>query len=179
MVYQNINTEEDLLEFLNTFDYGIKTKEDVYLYDDANNHLDKWKTKDVNNLIKDRVGICYDLVEIERDWFSKHHYKFMTLLLIFLLDYQNPYPTHTLLIYEKNNKWYHFESADFFNRGIHEYNSFDELIENVKKKQIVSANLEQSEIKDTLGVFIYDKPNLNESFTEFLDNIIDKGKRIC
>lgn len=179
MNYNDIDTEEELLNFLNTFDYGIKTDKNVYLYDDANNHLDEWKIKEVSDLINDKVGICYDLVEIERDWFTKHGYNFKTILLIFILDYENPYPTHTLLAYEKNNKWYHFESADFYNRGIHEYNTFDELIESAKKRQIVDANLEKSEIKNSLQVFLYNKPSLNESFHEFLDNIIDKGESIC
>lgn len=177
MNYQDVNTEEELLEFLNAFEYGIMG-EKVYLYNEVHEHLDEWKIKNVDTLIKEKVGICYDLVEIERDWFAKHKCHFKTIFLIFLLDYENPYPTHTFLAFEKNNKWYHFESADLFNRGIHEYSTFEELIESAKKHQISCANLEHSEIKNTLTVFEYDKPNLNESFLEFLDNIIEKGKII-
>lgn len=177
MLYNDINSVEDLLEFLNTFAYGIKGTK-TYLDDNANNHLDEWKMKDVDTLIKDKVGICYDLVEIERDWFTKHDYNFKTILLIFALDYVNPYPTHTLLAYEKNNKWYHFESADFLNRGIHEYDSFEELVKKAKERQIFFANLEDSSIKDCLKVFVYDKPQLNATFIEFLDNIVDNGEEI-
>lgn len=178
MNYDNINTEEELLSFLNTFEYGIKNDSNIYLDLETNNHLDEWKIKEVNTLINDKVGICYDLVEIERDHFSKHDYNFKTVLLIFLLDYENPYPTHTLLAFEKNGKWYHFESADFFNRGIHEYNSYEELLLAAKKRQIEYANLTTSEIKNTLAIFEYNKPHLNASFSEFLDNIIEHGKKI-
>lgn len=178
MNYSEIRTEEELLNFLNTFDYGIKTKTNTYLDDDTNNHLDEWRVKEVSTLIEEKVGICYDYVEIERDWFRRAGYNFKTILLIFLLDYVNPYPTHTLLAFEKNNKWYHFESADFSNRGIHEYDSFEKLVDGVKEQHIIYANLEHSEIKNRLGVFIYDKPPLHENFGGFLDNIVDKGKRL-
>ena len=45
------------------------------------------------------------------------------------LDYNNNYPTHSFLIFkDKDNSWNWFENSDFENRGIHRFNSIDELL---------------------------------------------------
>ena len=39
---------------------------------------------------------------------------------------------HTFLLYKENNKWYHFEHSDKSKRGIHEYKSINDALENIK-----------------------------------------------
>lgn len=175
MNYQDIKSIEELYDFLNTFKYGIKVGESVYYNDDVNEHINKWHLQSVEDIVKNKIGICYDFVEVERDWFLRQGYHCLTIFLIFAVDYENNYPTHTLLAYEHQNKWYHFEVADYLHQGIHEYTSLDELINQVMINQINYANLNNSEIKNKLKVYTYDTPKLNCSFIEYIDSIIDNG----
>lgn len=176
MNYQDIKNVKELYDYLNTFKYGVSLDK-IYYNDEVNQHIGMWKLRDIEDIISSQVGICYDFVEIERDWFTKHHYKFVTIFFIFAVDYENSYPTHTLLAYEENNKWYHFEVADFYNRGIHEYNSLKDLVATAKNRQITCANLSDSEIKNNLEVYIYNQPKLNSSFTEYIDSIMEQGEK--
>ena len=73
---------------------------------------------------------------------------------------------HTFLTFKKNDKLYWFEHAWTDLKGIYEYNSLDELFEDIKDKY------EEFELKfkckrDKLNIYEYSKPKYNLSPTEF------------
>lgn len=180
--YNNIKGSNELLDFMNKYIeygfYGINNK----IYDSCNSNFqnafnDYYILSDKNRVLKYRLGVCYDQVELERDWFSKNNYKFKTYFIWFLLPYNNNYFTHTFLIYKYNNKYYYFEHSDSNNKGIYEFNSNIDALNYVKEKHILNnknnGNKIDSNILNSLEIREYNKPNSNISFNSYIDFILD------
>lgn len=179
-----IDRVQDLLGYMDqNIIYGYLTKDgEVVRYDDPN-FEDDWFNKyvlssalDVDN---NKVGNCFDQVEFEREWFIRHGYNVKTFFEFVNVPYDNEYETHAFLAYEDDGKWYYFENADFFNRGIYKYDSLDDLLldtYNRYLKNLEKYRLNENEIS-LIEVIEYDKPKEHSSFAEFFD-FITKNKDV-
>lgn len=186
MKYENVNSPNELMSFMNSIEYGFVdsagNKYGSWNEDEFEKNVQtKWHLSSPERLIEVGYGHCFDQVELERDWFSKHNYNYKTFYIMFLFDHPNDYSTHTFLVYEDNNKWYLFEHSDFYDRGIHEFNSLkDALI--YKMNLHIEYNKKYNQVGEEeinhLRVFEYDKPISNLSFNDFIDFILDNGKDI-
>lgn len=183
MKYEEIKSPEKLLSFMDIIEYGF-VDEDGKKYGSWNeeefekNVLTKWRLSSPTELINNGYGHCFDQVELERDWFTKNNYNAKTYYIMFLFDKPNDYSTHTFLIYEDNNKWYIFEHSDYFDRGIHEFNTLNDALIYKMNKHIEynkKYNKIDVEILKRLHIFEYNKPNSKITFKEFIDNILDNG----
>ena len=86
------------------------------------------------DILETNVGTCFDMTELERVFLERNGYKVYTYFEMICLDYDNPYPMHSFLVYEDDGKFCHFEFSDFKNRGIHKYNNMIELLDDQTKK---------------------------------------------
>ena len=179
---KEIKTPEELLKFMDIINYGF-TDEENNNYTDTEfekNVFQKWRLSSPERLLKVKYGHCFDQVELEREWFTKNNYKIHTYYMMFLLPYENPFSTHTFLVYEDNNKYYLFEHSDYFNRGIHEYNTLDELL-NSETKHHLNTNLKDNKMtkeeQDSLVIYEYSKPEYNIDMLTFINNILDNGTK--
>lgn len=186
MKYEEVKNPRELLEFMNTIEYGF-VDNDGNKYGSWNenefekNVLTKWRLSSPENLIKVNYGHCFDQVELERDWFTKNNYNFKTYYMMFQFDYPNDYSTHTFLVFEENNKWYIFEHSDYFERGIKEFNTLEEALK-YKLLKHVEYNRQYNKIGKEelvhLHLYEYKQPLYNIDFNEFIDNILENGKDI-
>ena len=175
-----IRTPEELLNFMSyNINYGYLGKNGrVYHYDDSDfndDWFDEYILENSDDLAKNLYGNCWDQVEFERDWFIKNGYEVKTIYEMVNLDYDNDYPSHSFLIYKDNDEWCWFENADFNNRGIHRYNSYDELLSDQYKKYLEflkTFNIKDDEIEQII-VNEYEKPKEHISASEYLDHVID------
>ena len=175
-----IRTPEELLNFMSyNINYGYLGKNGrVYHYDDSDfndDWFDEYVLENSNDLSKNLYGNCWDQVEFERDWFLKNGYEVKTIYEMVNLDYDNDYPSHSFLIYKDNDEWCWFENADFNNRGIHRYNSYDELLSDQYKKYLEflkTFNIKDDEIEKII-VTDFDKPKEHISASEYLNHVID------
>ena len=168
--YDNISTPLELLDFMSSIKYGFLGSDNKFYFDDSN-WFDKFVLQSPSDILNNMIGNCFDQVELERDWFSKHNYKFNVYFQRIELDYNNPYPMHTFLVYEDNNKYYWFENAWSDNRGIFEYNTLDELFKDVYDKSIIlykKNNINDEELKK-YSLYILDKPKYHFSALEYIE----------
>ena len=185
MDYNSIKTPKELLKFMsNNISYGYFGKNGkIYNFDDEDFNK-KWKDEYIlessEDVLKNKIGTCWDQVEFERDWFSKHNYEFKTIYHQVILNYDNPYPTHTFLVYKENDKWYWFENAWDDQKGIHEFNTFDELLKFEYQKYL--KKLKEYSIKDEeiakIKYFEYSKPNSHINVINYLKHIINNKKTL-
>ena len=169
----NIRTPEELLKFMSSkIKYGYLGKNGrVYHYDEFGfnlNWYDQYILQNKNDILKNLYGNCWDQVELERDWFSNKGYEIKTIYEMVKLDYDNEYPTHSFLVYKDNDYWYWFENADLNNRGIHKFNSLDELLNYQHEKYVEflrTFNIKNDEIKKII-VTEFDKPKEHISVEE-------------
>lgn len=141
----------------------------------------KYKLSSPERLIEVKYGHCWDVVELERDWFIKHNYRFKTFFIMFVLPYDNSYSTHTYLVYENKDRFYYFEYADLNNRGIHEFASYEEAIKYQRIKHIEhnkQRNVVGEEELKYLKVYEYETPLYGCTMNEFIDYILENAKEV-
>ena len=176
----DIKTPEELLNFMSkNIDYGYLGKNNrVYHYNDSDfdsEWYEQYILENSEELVNNSYGNCFDQVEFERDWFLKNGYEIKTIYEMVKLDYNNVYPTHSFLVYKDNDCWFWFENADFDNRGIHKFNTFEELlnyqyekyVEFLKTFNITNEELERIIVTD------FEKPKEHISAEEYLNHVIN------
>ena len=114
-----------------------------YGYLDINGNIHYVIDKDFGSLYKlqspgetlnNKVGVCWDQVELERYLFDKKNIKFNTYFIVYYSD--NICPTHTFLIYKIDNDYYWFEHSWEKYRGIRKYSSENSALNDIKEKFI-------------------------------------------
>ena len=178
--FEKIKNPEDLLSFMkDNISYGFVGKDDaeVYTYDDEfNENMSKsYKLQTPEELLESKHGVCWDQVELERHWFSKNGYDYKTFFAWFAKEEKNNLPTHTFLAYNKDDKWYWFENSFEAERGIHEYDSLDELIGEMMTKHYEYAIKNRSATESDKGCLMqkeYKKVEYGSSPGEFVSQII-------
>ncbi|MBR1718275.1 MAG: hypothetical protein IJ715_03285 [Bacilli bacterium] len=167
------NILNNLMNKMNEIHYGFLV-DGINIYpdtdDDWNNDFSKlYHLLSPDELIKSKYGVCWDQVELERYYLDKQNIKSNTY---FIVEYDDKiYPTHTFLTVEDNNKFYWFEHSWYPYRGIHEYDSINELLKDVKLKFSKNKNI------DDIVIYKYDKPNYKISSNEFFKHC-ESGKRV-
>ena len=167
----SIRTPEELLEYMDSITYGFVDKDGNKNINDFSN-WDNCVVQDGEEVLKSKVGTCWDQVELERLWFTINNYSFKTIFCWFECGRICNLPTHTFLIYENNGKYYWFEHAFEACKGIHEYDSLEDAINDVRDKQIEFVSHSEDYRpgdENTLVCYEYSEPDKNLSVQEYLD----------
>ncbi|MBP3634906.1 MAG: hypothetical protein J6J17_00400 [Bacilli bacterium] len=187
MKYNDVKTPEQLLKYMDdNIKYGfVDDSEKEYVPWNNREFQEgcqtKWHLSSPERLIKVGYGHCWDQVELERDWFKTHNYNFKTFFIWFELPYDNSYLTHTYLVFENNGKYYYFEHSDFNNRGIYEFETYQDAINYQKEKHIEhnkQRNPINEEILNCLHIYEYDKPIYGCTMNEFINDILENAKEV-
>lgn len=128
----------ELIKKLNSYNYGfVKNGKKIH---GMNNFFEDYKSLSVSEFEKYEIGVCWDYVHYEADWFKKHGYKYETFY-IQVQDEDNDCPSHTYLVFylPGDHKPYYFESSWKQYKGIEKFNSITELHDTIKKRHIESA----------------------------------------
>ena len=176
----DIKTPEELLNFMsNNIEYGFLGKNGhIYRYDDPDFDSDWYEQCILENkedILKNKHGTCWDQVEFEREWFLNNNYEIKTIYEMVNVDYENNYPTHTFLAYKDKDNWYWFEHSDFNNRGIHKFDTFDNLISYQLNKYIEflkTFGITNDEI-DKIIITEFDKPKEHISTEEYFNHVLN------
>lgn len=154
-----------------------------YGYKDNNNKIhnnvdelfsDTYTLQKPEETLKNRVGVCWDQVELERNLFEKENINIDTY---FIVHYDNDKcPTHTFLIFQNNNKYYWFEHSWSKFKGIHEYNTELEALKDIKEK-FIKYELNNNYNPMNLCIYKYIKPEYGITCLEFYKHC-EKGKNI-
>lgn len=135
------NTLEDFFKYCQTeFDYGW-IDQDGKRHEGVNDGK-IYYLQSPEELKKSKLGICWDRTELYRDYFkNKTDLKFETYYLLY--DDGKGCPSHTILVFYKNDKVYWFEpmfqNKECYSSGIHEYDDINVLLDDFKNKWIKNA----------------------------------------
>ena len=80
--YEEIKTPEELLGWMSQINYGYQGKTKLHYWDEEDFNevwFDEYILEEPNDLIKTKVGNCWDQTEFEREWFIKNNYKTKTI----------------------------------------------------------------------------------------------------
>jgi hypothetical protein len=167
-------TEEEIMNLLSTVQYGWMDKENKRHSCVDSLYSKQYKLQSAKEVLKNKIGVCWDQVELERDCFKKSPYQVKTYALVYY-DNKNC-PMHTFLVYEKENKYYWFEHAWEKYRGIHRYDTLENLLFSVRDKFIADEIKDEFE-SENLCLYEYSAPEAYISCIDFYKHI-EKSKNI-
>ncbi len=167
----NLN-EWEIMDLMNNIEYGWLDKDYNKHYHIDGSFSDNYILQSFKEIITNKVGVCWDQVELERYYFQGWSIK-----TYFIVHYDdNKCPTHTFLTYTKNGKYYWFEHSWERFRGIHEYDLERDLLLDIKDK-FIKYELNKQYNRENLILYEYEKPKSHISVREFY-NHCEKGRRI-
>ena len=183
---EKIKSPEELLEYMGkNLEYGYVGKENNKIYSNSDPDFDinfdkEYFLQTPEQLLASGHGVCWDQVELEREWFSRKEYESKVYFLMFAKEEANNLPTHTFLVYRSGDKFYWFENSFGSQKGIHEYNDLESLIEGVKDRQFEYAKKERGATADDFNdikICEYETPKFGCTTNEFINNILDKNPK--
>ena len=156
--------EFEIMNLMENIEYGCIDKNNNKYNVVDESYSDNYILQDPKEIIKNKIGVCWDQVELERYYFKGNDWNIKSY---FIVHYDNDKcPTHTFLTFEKNNKYYWFEHAWERFRGIHEYQTQKELLFDVKNK-FIKYELNNNYEKNNLIIYNYKKPKYHLNTQEF------------
>ncbi len=139
-----IKKPQELLEFMSDFKYEWMDKDGNFHQELTSDMYDNYSLMTPEEVLKNKRGICVDQSEFERNWFSKNNFEYKVMVI--QIERGDSAPGHQFLIYKEIDKYYWFENAWYDERGIHEYSSYEELIEDIKRKFIAQNDITEQEL---------------------------------
>lgn len=160
-----------IMKLMGDIIYGYVDKDNNKHKDIGNEFSNIYQLQSPSELIKSKLGVCWDQVELERYYFNKENIKCKTYFMVY---YNNTScPTHTFLVFFENDKYHWFEHSWERYRGIYEYETLEQLINDIREKFISDQLILPINI-DNLYIYEYEKPKYNISCSEFY-NYCEKG----
>lgn len=154
-----------VINHMNDIVVGYRDKNDNKYIDFTDSFREDYYLQSPKQLLESKIGICFDQVELERELFSKTNVEFRT----YFINYGNEEAAHSFLVYKDDNKYYWFENAWVKYKGIHEYDSKEELFKDVSYKFV--NTIKDGDI-NRVKLYVYDKPRYGINYNKFISNII-------
>lgn len=158
-VYINI---KDKLEGIRL---GYRDKEDNKYVCFDSNFKENFYLQSPKQLLESKIGSCFDQVELERELITRLGVDCRTYFISYPdddMDY-----SHVFLIYKDSQKYYWVENAWKKYKGLHTYNTKDDLFDDVLEKFVKTIpNGEFKKVK----LYLYERPRSGISYTKFVSN---------
>lgn len=157
-----------IMDVMDEIEYGFKDKDgkniltlDPKRWDEEFDDFYYLQTPE--ELLNTKCGVCWEQVELERFLFQKSGIDTKTYFIYIVED--DMLPSHTFLTFEQDGKFCWFEHSWATHKGIHEYESIRELLQDVKEK-FKESHKEVSE-NSPLYIYEYQKPTEHITCNEF------------
>jgi hypothetical protein len=154
---KSVTSPDDVLKITSGINYDNFTEETDYI------------VKSPSKVMSSKLGVCYDIVELERRLFNAINYEFKTFFTYEKLPIDDN-RTHTFLIFKENKKYFWFESSWQSMRAIHgSFSSYSKAV-NYVKKFLLKDNWKSVFKSIKYKKFNYKGMNLNEFGEYIVDN---------
>lgn len=172
--FWNYYEPEEIMKLIDEIEYGWIDIYNNKNYKVDNKFSDNYKLQSPDEIKKNKIGVCWDQVELERYYFKNSGYKINTYIIV---HYDNDKcPSHTFLVYERDDFYYWFEHSWERFKGIYKYKNINELLYDVKNK-FIKFELDNQFNENNLILREYKKPKFNISTKEFYKHC-ENGKII-
>lgn len=152
---------EKLKQIMEKIEYGYIDKDNNKYYH-LNEVEEKYILQTPNQIITNKIGLCFDQVELEREILDQNNIKSQSY---FIINYGKKIKTHTFITYKIKDTYYWFENAWTNEKGIHQYKTKKELLKDITDKFIK----DQVKNKDiNIKIYNYKKPKYNITAKDFI-----------
>ena len=152
---------KEILDFFNdikTINYGWHDK-DGNIHESLKDFKDNFQLQDINKILEDRYAVCWEMCEVQKDFFNKKEIENKTIFAF--LDKSKNYANHTFSVFFMNGKCFWFEASWKSKKGIHEFNSLEEVLEYFRNNFIDFSKVEYD--KNNMRFFEYENNNAVDS----------------
>ena len=163
----------DIDDIMKDIEYGW-VDESGRRYTEFDEFSQKYRLQSPDQLRKSKLGVCWDQVELERELFNKKNLSFETYFIVYYDD--DKCPTHTFLIFHKDDKAYWYEHSWMLMRGLYQYDNSEAALKDIRVK-FIDNELDSQYNPKNLCIYEYVAPNKNFSCSEFYKHC-ESGKRI-
>lgn len=139
------------------------------------NFLKNYQMQDIKSIYDNNYGICWELCEVERNFFENEKIPFKTIFAV--IKNNKRYACHTFLIFYLNHYYYWFEASWDKMKGIKQYDSVDEIFEIIKDNFQDFVKTENYD-KNKIDFYIYKRPKKNIKCNPFYYHCMLFGKKI-
>ena len=163
--FDELQTPEELMQFMSAnLKYGFVNDDDkVFVTPDELRQMEQhYKIRLGDDLIKNGYGLCWDQAELQRLFFEKNNIPHECYFTANYNSQKRLGRTHTFLLYKDGDKTKWFEHAFGLQRGIHEYDSKQQALDEILCKLIQIAVKEGSEVA---RVEMFKYPKVTKSLT--------------
>ena len=162
-----IQTVKELYELVSDTEYGwIDSNNNKHFKLNMVEFREKYILQKPEEVIKNKIGICWDQVELERHYLEKMSIECWTYLIYYEGAIKDR--THTFLVYRNNGYYFWFEHAWKKHKGLHQYQDMDEIfkaVNNIFIKEELKLNCDLKKIH----LYQYNKPQFHTTSSEFLN----------
>ena len=163
-----LRVKAQLLPICKDIQMGFLTKNKIYKTDDAEG-VDDYILQSPEQLLKSKKGVCWDVVELEREFFEKNNIMYKTYCII---KGNNTDITHSFLVSKLNGKYYWIEGSMSNSFGINgPYDNLYSLFEEVSTNMSIYYPNERNLQSD---VYEYNKPKYGIDRNTYLNFVRKK-----
>ncbi len=159
----NYYSLEEIETLMNNISYGWVSKNKEIRGNTNTNFFNDFLFQTPKELIKSKIGICWEQVELERYYLQHNNWDLKTYFIVYN---SHECPTHTFLTFKKANLYYWFEHSWEEYAGIHTYDTLEKLLTDVKNKFVKSMLKNKCNISK-LALYEYSKPKKHINVTDF------------
>ncbi|MBR5370258.1 MAG: hypothetical protein IK137_03025 [Bacilli bacterium] len=154
---------EEIMNLMDEINYGWIDKEGNP-HTKLKDYEEKYNLQSPEELKKSKLGVCWDQVELERYYFKE---KGIDINSYFIVHYDGAKcPCHTFISFKENGKYYWFEHAWPMHKGIKEFDTIEDLLNDVREK-FIALELPNGYDENHLFIFNYKEPKPHLGALEF------------
>lgn len=154
---------KEIMKLMEEIKYGWVDKEGNP-HTKLENMIEMYMLQTPEEVMKSKVGVCWDQVELERYYFKEKGIDIKSYFIVY--NDGKKFPCHTTMSFEDNNKFYWFEHAWDMHKGIKEFDSEESLLEEVKK-HFIELELKNGYDNNEIYIYNYKKPEKKLNTLEF------------
>lgn len=162
---------EELYNKLKEINYGWHDKDGI-VHDKLINYRELFRLSDSNDVLKDNYGVCWELCEIQRKFFNEK--KIPNKTIFAYLNKSKNNACHTFSVFYLNDKVYWFEASWHNQKGIHEFNNLEEILDFYRNNFYDFARVEYN--KDDMTFFEYDDVEKGMTTEDFYKHCLSSKK---
>lgn len=157
---------KNFFNYISDFEYGWSDKDGNINHKITKNYVNDFSFRSKENVIKSHVGVCWEICEIERDFFIKNKLPFK---IIMVHHNDEAHHCHTFSIFEYDNKFYWFEGVLKGMKDIFEFDTLEELFEYIIDN-FHYVKLDKNFDRNKIQFFEYDEPVTGCSCLDFYEH---------
>ena len=123
--FDELKNPNELMNFMDEkIKYGWIGKDGELRENSVEGFLNNYRVSSLEEILENGYGTCFEQVELEREFFSRQKITSSSYMII------ASHMVHSFLVFEMEGKFYRFEHSSWKNKGIYEFDSIDNLLQN-------------------------------------------------